>query len=84
MSTQHDAFDDASSGLPRYLSAAEAGAYLRLSISWVRKATQKGTLPCARIGSRIVYDRLDLDAWVAARKRAVAYDLPRVTARPRA
>lgn len=83
MSTPLEDTDDASCCLPRYLSAGEAGAYLRLSLSWIRKATRAGTIPCARIGTRVVYDRLDLDAWVAARKRAAAYDLPCATGVPR-
>lgn len=60
--------------LSRYLSPQEAADYLRMSLSWLRKATRAGKLPRITLGWRIVYDRVDLDAFVAERKQAAAWD----------
>jgi excisionase family DNA binding protein len=53
----------------RYLDAREAASYLRVSVSWIRKATRRGEVPSFRIGARVVYDRGDLDLYVEERKR---------------
>ena len=53
---------------PRYLNAQEAADYLRISVSWVRKATRSGELPHAKIGCRVIYDRTDLDEYVRQKK----------------
>ena len=58
----------------RYLTPAEAAEYLRMSLSWVRKATRAGALPHAQLGWRLVYDRKDLDEFVRERKVAASWD----------
>ena len=57
----------------RYLSAPEAAHYLRISLAWLRKATRKRDVPSFKIGARVVYDRVDLDAYVEERKRETAW-----------
>lgn len=58
----------------RYLTPAEAAAYLKISLSWVRKCTRAGLLPHAQLGWRIVYDRVDLDEFITSRKRAASWE----------
>ena len=57
----------------RYLAAPEAAYYLRVSLSWLRKATRRREVPSFRLGARVVYDRDDLDAYVQERKREAAW-----------
>jgi hypothetical protein len=54
---------------PRYLEAPEAAAYLRLSEGNLAKRRVQGGGPrFAKMGNRVVYDRVDLDAWLASFK----------------
>ena len=57
----------------RYLAPQEAADYLRMSLSWLRKATRRREVPAIPIGARIVYDRVDLDGYVDQLKRAAAW-----------
>jgi excisionase family DNA binding protein len=59
----------------RYMSAPEAAHYIRLSLSFLRKATMNGEIPHAKVGVRVVYDRLDLDRFIEQRKVATAWDV---------
>jgi hypothetical protein len=56
------------SGVPRYLDAPAAAKYMCVSLSWLRKTTAKREVPHAKVGVRVIYDRLDLDAYLRARK----------------
>ena len=55
---------------PRYLGTKEAAAYLGVAAKTLEKlrVTGKGP-PYAKAGRRVIYDRRDLDKWVAKRKR---------------
>ena len=55
---------------PRYLDTRQAAAYLGLSSRMLRTMRAEGEgPPYARAGRRVIYDRLDLDDWVARRKQ---------------
>ena len=57
-------------GEPRYLDTKQAAAYLGLSVKTLEKLRITGRGPrYAKAGRRVIYDRRDLDRWVAARKR---------------
>ena len=57
-------------GEPRYLGTKEAAAYLGLSAKTLEKLRVTGEgPPYAKAGRRVIYDRRDLDRWVAKRKR---------------
>ena len=57
-------------GEPRYLDTKQAAAYLGLSLKTLEKLRVTGRGPrFAKAGRRVIYDRRDLDKWVAARKR---------------
>ncbi len=55
---------------PRYLRTAQAALYLCVSKSFLEQDRHygKAKLPFTRVGSVVIYDRLDLDAWIAGRK----------------
>ena len=57
--------------IDRKLRAPEAAEYLGLSASTLAKMRLRGDgPPYSKAGPRVViYDRADLDAWVAARRR---------------
>jgi excisionase family DNA binding protein len=55
------------------MNAVEAAAYLRVSVSWIRKATRRKEVPSFQIGTRVLYDRADLDAYIAERKQEAAW-----------
>lgn len=44
-------------------TVAETAAYLRLSRSFVYKASNAGTLPCLRIGAAVRFDPGAVRAW---------------------
>jgi predicted DNA-binding transcriptional regulator AlpA len=53
------------------LNVSEAAAYTGISKSSLNKRRVYGDGPLfIKVGSRVVYDRADLDAWLAARKVA--------------
>ncbi|MCG3135026.1 MAG: hypothetical protein HMLKMBBP_02520 [Planctomycetes bacterium] len=56
------------------MNAVEAAAYLRVSVSWIRKATRRAEVPSFQIGTRVLYDRADLDAFIAERKQIAAWE----------
>lgn len=48
---------------PRFLTVKEVANYLRISERKLWELTNKGEIPCRRIGRLVRYDRYDLDAW---------------------
>ena len=55
---------------PRYLDPKRAAAYLGLSAKTLARMRVTGDgPPYAKARRLVIYDRLDLDRWVAARKR---------------
>ena len=53
----------------QYLRSNEAASYIGLAISTLAKLRVDGTGPRYIRAGRILYDRDDLDAWLASRKR---------------
>lgn len=54
----------------RRLHRKEAATYLGLSLSWLDKSRLRGNgPPFLQIGTRIVYDMADLDAYIASCRR---------------
>ena len=52
------------------LSVDQAAQRLGLSTSWLNKARiSGGGPPYLKLGRRVLYDRSDLDVWMAARRR---------------
>ena len=55
---------------PRYLNTDQAGSYLGLSPSTLRRMRVTGEGPrYSKAGRRVIYDPCDLDEWVQERKR---------------
>lgn len=55
----------------KYLPVRQAAAYIGSTISFVRHQLIYGkAVPWVRLGQRVVFDRADLDAYMAARKAA--------------
>lgn len=56
---------------PRYLNTKQAARYVGLSPCTLNRMRVTGEGPrYAKAGRRVVYDRADLDAWIAERKRS--------------
>ena len=56
--------------LPRYLGPEAAAAYVGLSPKTLQRMRVTGEGPrYVKARRRVIYDRLDLDDWVAERKR---------------
>ncbi|GAB6051193.1 hypothetical protein JCM17960_00130 [Magnetospira thiophila] len=54
----------------RYLNTKQAAAYVGLSICTLNRMRVTGEGPrYAKAGRRVVYDRLDLEAWIDDHKR---------------
>jgi hypothetical protein len=52
------------------LAAREAAAALSICEKTLWAHTRpRGSIPCVRIGSRVLYDPRDLEAWIDARKK---------------
>ena len=59
----------------RYLRTASAAEYIGLTKSTLEKRRLTGGGPVfSKLGRTVVYDRADLDAWVAARRRQSTSD----------
>jgi len=55
----------------KYLTVKNAAAYLGCAVSFVRhQLVYAKAVPSVRLGGRILFDRADLDAFMAARKAA--------------
>jgi excisionase family DNA binding protein len=46
------------------MSVGELAKWLNVSVSWVYKAVEAGTLPCFRIGARVLFRRKQIKAWL--------------------
>ena len=57
----------------RYLAPPAAADYTKMSLSWLRKRTAAGEVPHIKLGRRVVYDRLDLDAYMEEQKKKTAW-----------
>lgn len=56
--------------MTKNLNSSEAADYIKISLSWLAKSRLKGDgPPYAKIGRRVVYNREDLDQWLATRRR---------------
>lgn len=56
--------------VPRYLDTVRAAAWIGLSPKTLQRMRVTGDGPLyAKWGRRVIYDRFDLDDWVAGRKR---------------
>lgn len=51
----------------RYLDVAGAASYLCVSRSYLNKPVSRRRIPFAKIGRRVLFDRLALDKWTARR-----------------
>jgi predicted DNA-binding transcriptional regulator AlpA len=52
------------------ITAKQAASYLKVSAAWLEKARSRGSGPkFIKIGSRVLYDVADIDAWLASKKR---------------
>ena len=52
----------------RYLSIEEMSEYTRLSRSFIYKMASRRRIPVARIGKRLVFDKLLVDRWMQRRQ----------------
>lgn len=50
----------------RYLDAEGAADYLGMTPAAVRKAAERRVLPCAKLGRKLVFDTVKLDAYLNA------------------
>jgi len=48
---------------------------LKASVSWVYKASERGELPCIRIGAMLRFEPATIRAWLASRRGAPALTL---------
>lgn len=46
----------------RWMSVPQAAEYLRVSVFTIYRATKKGKIPHARVGARVLIDKIALDA----------------------
>ena len=54
--------------LRRLLNGTDAGLYLGVSSTTVRRLYYDGQIPALRFGTKLRYDLSDLDAWIARQK----------------
>lgn len=61
--------ESTANAVPRWLSTKAAAAYLGLAVSTLNndRVTRLLGLPFSRLGRRVLYDRLELDAYLLAR-----------------
>jgi excisionase family DNA binding protein len=54
----------------RLLSYPDAATYLGISLSYMKQLAKKGEIPKTEVGSRVLFDRVELDEFVERLKRA--------------
>jgi len=54
------------SPLDKWLTLDELAAYLKLSRTKLYSLSQKGLIPCGKVGTQWRFDREEIDAWVKA------------------
>lgn len=64
MSDASDSAVDAPAG--KLLTAADLSRRLDLPLSWVRKQTDEGTIPCLRLGQRTRYSASEVESTLRA------------------
>jgi excisionase family DNA binding protein len=57
--------------------AGDVAKYLKASVSWVRKATAAGRLPCVRLGAMVRYHPEQIKAWSRGESGGQVIRLPR-------
>jgi excisionase family DNA binding protein len=57
---------------PRYFTVKEAAAYCAVTVWQVRTWQWERSVPFAKLGARIVFDRADLDKYIESQKVPVA------------
>ncbi len=62
-------------GERRYMTAREAAAYLRLSISTIHKLSAGGGIPVYRVGAKLLFATDELDGWLEKGRRRTADEL---------
>ena len=55
------------------LSANEAAETLGICTKTLWTLTKAGSIPCVRIGCRVLYDPLDLKRWIESQKTAAIH-----------
>lgn len=58
-------------------TSQDVAAYLQASVSWVRKASSSGRLPCIRIGALVRFDPETIRAWARGERGGRVIMLPR-------
>ncbi|MEI6874642.1 MAG: helix-turn-helix domain-containing protein [Spirochaetota bacterium] len=48
----------------RFYTIREAAAILRMSVSWLYKATESGEIPSFRCGGRVIIDKEKLEEYI--------------------
>ena len=51
--------------LTEWVTAQQVANHLQVSLGWIRKLTQNGSLPHHKIGRRVRYTLAEVDRWVA-------------------
>ncbi len=57
---------------PRLLTIQQSASYLGTTVWAIRSLVWNRQVPSIRIGKRILFDKIDLDAYVESRKKAAA------------
>jgi excisionase family DNA binding protein len=52
----------------RYLTAAELATYLRSTLGSIRVKTSRREIPHVKFGRRVLYDKQEIDSWLADQK----------------
>jgi excisionase family DNA binding protein len=52
----------------RYLDVQEVADYIRSTVLTVRVKTSRREIPYIKCGRRVLYDRTEIDAWLAAQR----------------
>lgn len=55
------------------LDAQEAADYLKISYWTVLQKAKKGTIPCTKIGARVLFSQEGIDAWIESQENQSIY-----------
>lgn len=56
-------------GLNRHMNINQCSDYTGFSVPTIRKKVQKREIPHGKVGGKLIFDRFEIDAWIASKRR---------------
>lgn len=61
--------------LKPHMNVVECSEYTGMAIPTLYQKSSKREIPASKVGGRLMFDRREIDAWIASKKRLMVEDL---------